>query len=43
MNVLYHIMKPYTENDMQAALEAIINGAGECEAALNWGIPRSIL
>jgi len=36
-------MKPYTEDDVQSALEAILAGAGVREAASHWGIPRSIL
>jgi hypothetical protein len=36
-------MKDYTEEDVQAALEAIANGAGAREASLHWGVPRSTL
>jgi hypothetical protein len=33
----------YTQEDVQAALEAIANGAGAREASLHWGVPRSTL
>jgi hypothetical protein len=36
-------MKPYTEDDVLAALEAITAGASEREASSHWGVPRSIL
>ena len=43
MNILYHIMKQYTEGDVQAALEAISAGAGARETSSDFGIPRSTL
>jgi hypothetical protein len=36
-------MKPYTEDDVLAALEAITAGASEREASSHWGVPRSTL
>jgi hypothetical protein len=36
-------MKPYTEDDVLAALEAIAAGTGAQEASLHWGVPRSTL
>jgi len=36
-------MKPYLEEDLLAAIEAVGNGASQREASSEWGIPRSTL
>jgi hypothetical protein len=43
--MLYHYyeMKQYTEENVLAVLEAVVNGASRQEASLHWGIPMSIL
>lgn len=36
-------MKPYSEHEVQQAIQAIKNGQSTAKAALEWGIPRSTL
>ena len=36
-------MKPYLEEDVLAAIEAVTNGASRREASSEWGIPLSTL
>ena len=43
MNFLYYIMKQYTEDDVNQALDAIASGQSLRKAAIQWGIPRSTL
>ena len=37
------MMKPYTEDDIQQALQSVANGQSLRKAALEWGVPRSTL
>lgn len=36
-------MKPYTEEDVEQAIEAIVNGQSLRKASLEWGVPRTTL